>query len=89
MHIHIYYVRTYTLYVYTYLYTVYIPIYCIHIFHSLLATRICFGKSSEYINEYQRSVMFTLNLTNPLLTDIVIAVATTDGSATGKLDYYH
>ena len=33
--------------------------------------------------------MVTLNLTNPLSTDIVIAVATTDGSATGKLDYYH
>ena len=72
---HISHTRMYTTYVASYMY----------IFSSILATRICFGKSSVHINENHQSLMFTLNLTDPLSTDIKVTVITTDGTATGEL----
>ena len=46
---------------------------------------ICFNEQSLLINENQESVTFTLNISNPSLTDEVITVIITNGTATGEL----
>ena len=70
---------------YTYVYVCILANHVAIYFSSILVTRICFGKSSVHINENHRSLMFTLNLTDPLSTDITVTVITTDGTATGEL----
>ena len=44
----------------------------------------CINESSVCINEDQRSLMFTINLTNPSSTDMTIAVVITDRTTTGE-----
>ena len=43
---------------------------------------ICFNESSVHVNESQGTVIVFLTLTNPLSTDTIITVITTDGTAT-------
>ena len=57
-------------------------------FYLLLASRVCFNRSSLHIFEHQQSLMDTIVLTNPLPADTIITLITRDGTATGEFIVY-
>ena len=53
---------------------------------SLLIATICFNESSISVDESQESLIFTMMISDPLSTDLMVTVFTTSGTATGELN---